>query len=101
MVCLSEYHRNNGVRFSIPLIHPRISHSLTECLHGPHRRNTGSQRSTHLGLAPMAQGPEKVCAADKLSSLDSVPGDPAAEKIKQGALCLETVKFIGDPADKD
>lgn len=58
------------------------------------QEHRGSQRSTDLGLAVLSQGPEKVCAADKLSILDSVPGDPTADKIKEGVLCLDTMKFI-------
>lgn len=60
------------------------------------QEHRGSRRSTDLGLALLSQGPEKVCAADKLSILDSVPGDPAADKIKikAGVLCLDTMKFI-------
>lgn len=51
-VCLSQYHRDNGVHFSIPLIHPPISHSLTECLLGPHRRNTGARSAAQTWALP-------------------------------------------------
>lgn len=41
----------------------------------------------------MSQGPEKACFADKLSIYDSLPGDSAADKMEEGVLCLETMKF--------
>lgn len=78
-----------------PCIHPFISQPLPECPQGPHCRNAGahSESSTGLGLAFMSQGPEKAGFADKLSIYDSLPGDSAADKMEEGVLCLETMKF--------
>lgn len=54
----------------------------------------GSQYSIDLGLALMSQGPEKACVEDKLRIFNNHPGDSTADKIKEGILCLETMKFI-------